>query len=207
MQVMREVGAIGKDSKNESQNFRYRGAEAVYNRVQPLFAKHGIFSVPTVLETTRENGTTSKGTSMHWTILKVQYEFFADDGSSVKVVVSGEGMDSGDKSCAKAMTISHRYAICQLLNIPFALVDPDANTPEWFSTKPKAVTLQDLNDLKKHWYEAKKDELEGKDKNAIKLEFSLWVNETVGEQVRADDFRDWTPEYMDLCRASLEGSK
>ena len=200
---MREVGAIGKDSKNESQNFKYRGAEAVYNRVQPLFAKHGIFSVPTVLETTREAGTTAKGTVMHWTILKVQYEFFADDGSSVTVVVSGEGMDSGDKSCAKAMTICHRYAICQLLNIPFAVVDPDANTPEWFSTKPKSVTLDDVNKLKVAWYEANKGSLDGKDKTGIKLAFSLWVNETSGEQVKADDFRDWSPECLEKCREAL----
>jgi hypothetical protein len=51
-------------------------------------------------------------------MLKMQYTFFADDGSSVKAVVMGEGMDSGDKASNKAMAVAHKYAIVQMFAIP-----------------------------------------------------------------------------------------
>jgi hypothetical protein len=203
--VMREIGAIGKDSRNESQKFNYRAAEQVYNRVQPLFARHGIFSTPKVIEQKREVGETKSGGTMHYSILTVEYTFFAEDGSSITTTVVGEGMDSGDKASNKAMTSAHKYAICQILNIGFQVIDPDQFTPEWFSSKPKPVTLDDLNKLKVAWLEANKSSLNSQDKAAIKLAFSQWVNEMVGEPVKADDFRDWTPEQLETCREALGG--
>jgi len=201
--VMREIGAIGKDATNEAQKFKYRAAEQVYNRSQPLMAKHGIFMVPKVTNHSREVGQTSKGGQMHYSIVTVEYTFFADDGSSVTVTALGEGMDSGDKSCAKAQTAASKTAICQLFSIPYAVVDPDAHTPEWFA-KEGNVTLASLNKLKQDWFAANKAELEGKDRNQIKLAFSQWIGETTGEEFRYDDFRDWTPEWLALCQAALK---
>ena len=51
--VMADVGAIGKDSKNQTQGFMYRGVDAVMNALQPAMVKHGIFVMPEVLEQTR----------------------------------------------------------------------------------------------------------------------------------------------------------
>lgn len=204
VQVMREIGAVGKDANNEAQKYKYRAAEQVYNRVQPLFARHGIFSVPKVIDQKREVAQTSKGGTMHYSMLTVEYTFFCEDGSSISTTVVGEGMDSGDKASNKALTAAHKYALCQILALPFAVSDPDQFTPEWFSTKPKPVTLEDINQLKVAWFEKNKAGLEGKDKAATKLAFSQWVNETVGEQVKADDFRDWTPEQLEMCKEALE---
>lgn len=53
-QAMREIGAIGKDSKNQQQGFFYRGIDAVYNALNPVMAKLGLFICPEVLEQTRE---------------------------------------------------------------------------------------------------------------------------------------------------------
>ena len=59
--VMAEVGAVGKNSKNNQQNFMYRGVDAVMNALSPALTKCKVFVVPEVLEQTREERTTAKG--------------------------------------------------------------------------------------------------------------------------------------------------
>ena len=61
--VMDEVGAIGKNRKNQQQGFMYRGVDEVMNALQPAFVKHNIFVVPEVLEQTREERTTKRRTA------------------------------------------------------------------------------------------------------------------------------------------------
>ena len=106
--IMRDMVAIGKDSTNRDQGFKYRSIDAIYNALQPLLAKHGVFTVSEVLDKTRHERTTSKGTVLAFTCLRMKYTFFAQDGSSVSCVVEGEGMDAGDKSSNKAMAVAHR---------------------------------------------------------------------------------------------------
>ena len=51
---------------------------------------------------------------------------YAPDGSNVSCVVVGEAMDSGDKSCNKAMSAAFKYAAFQLFCIPTEeMLDPD----------------------------------------------------------------------------------
>ena len=47
--AMGEIGAIGKNSKNSQQGFMYRGIDAIYNALQPVMVRYGIFAVPEVL--------------------------------------------------------------------------------------------------------------------------------------------------------------
>lgn len=199
VKVMRDVGAIAKDTKNQEQGYNYRSAEAVYNRVQPLFATHGIVSVPRVVEQIREQGSSKRGTILHYAILTVEYTFFAEDGSSVVVTVVGEGMDSGDKASNKAMTAAHKYAICQVLNIPYQVHDPDASTPEWSRRLSGLVTLRDLNELKQGFARAYPDE----PKEQLATHFVEWVAETTGREFNPADFRHWTADDMEKCRAKL----
>lgn len=129
--AMSEIGAIAKDSKNQKQGYMYRGIDAVYNALQPVLIKHRIFSVPEVLEHKREERRTSSGGNLIYSILKVRYIFYTDDGSSVSAVVIGEGMDLGDKASNKAMSVAYKYACFQILCIPTEeMKDPDADTPE-----------------------------------------------------------------------------
>lgn len=135
-EAMKEVGAIEKNSRNQKQGFMYRGVDAVYNAVQPVFIKHGIFVVPEVLEQTREERVSSSGNNLLYSILRVKFNFYAEDGSSVSAVVIGEGMDSGDKASNKAMSVAFKYAIFQVLCIPTEeLKDPDGESPD--PSKPK----------------------------------------------------------------------
>ena len=93
--AMSEGYHIAKDSRNQQQGFKYRGIDAVMNVFQPILSKYKIFLVPEVLEQTREERTTAKGGQLIYSILKVRFTFYAEDGSSVSATVIGEGMDSG----------------------------------------------------------------------------------------------------------------
>lgn len=129
--VMADVGAIGKDSVNEQQRFKYRGIDAVMNALQPAFIKHGIFVYPEILEHTREERQNAKGTNLIYSVIKVAYHFTAMDGSDVVVTVIGEGMDTGDKATNKALSIAFKYACFQLFCIPTEeMKDQDAETHE-----------------------------------------------------------------------------
>lgn len=130
--AMKDIRAIGKDSKNAQQGFMYRGIDAVMNALQPALVQHGIFVVPEVLEQKREERVTAKGASLIHSILKVRYDFIAvKDGSRVSATVIGEGMDSGDKASNKAMSVAFKYACFQVFCIPTEeMKDPDAETPE-----------------------------------------------------------------------------
>lgn len=122
------IGAIGKDKKNAQQGFMYRGIDQVYNALNPVMAKLGIFFCPEVLEQKREERTTKTGSVLIYTLLTMKYTAYAPDGSSVSMTVVGEGMDSGDKSSNKAMSVAMKYAMFQLFCIPTEeMKDPDAD--------------------------------------------------------------------------------
>ncbi|MFR5902744.1 MAG: ERF family protein [Neglectibacter timonensis] len=134
--AMSEIGAIGKEKVNGQQGFKYRGVDDVMNALQPVLVKNRIFVSPEVLEHTREERVTKSGSVLTYSILRIKYTFYAEDGSSVSAVVIGEGMDSGDKSSNKAMSVAFKYACFQALCIPTEeMKDPDGETPE--QIKPK----------------------------------------------------------------------
>lgn len=129
--VMEEIGAIGKNSKNNQQNFMYRGIDAVMNALSPAFVKHRLFVIPEVLEQKREERQTNKGGNLIYSICRVKYTFYAEDGSSLAAVTIGEGMDSGDKATNKAMSIAFKYACFQVFCIPTEeMRDPDSDSPD-----------------------------------------------------------------------------
>ena len=143
-QAMREIGAIGKDSKNAQQGFMYRGIDAVMNALNPVMAKLGLFLVPEVLEQTREERQGRNGGTLLYSILKIKYTLYAPDGSSVSCVVLGEGMDSGDKASNKAMSVAMKYAAFQLFMIPTEeMVDPDAEVHEVAPKGAKSAPKQE----------------------------------------------------------------
>jgi len=127
--ILADSEAIGKERVNSQQGFRFRGIDDVYNSLHPILAKHGVFSTTTVLDERTEERQSSRGGTIIYRILKVQFTFYAEDGSFVQSIVIGEGMDSGDKASNKAMAIAHKYALLQLLAIPTEdAKDPDAES-------------------------------------------------------------------------------
>lgn len=136
--IMKDVGAVGKDKKNTQQGFAFRGVDDAMNATHELFAKHGVFVVPQVLDRVREERTTKAGGAMFSTVCRVKYTFFAADGSFIDAIIDGEGMDTADKSTSKAQAIAFKYALFQVLDIPTEIMpDPDAETPADTVPKPQ----------------------------------------------------------------------
>jgi hypothetical protein len=129
-EIMGEVGVIGKDRTNKQQGFKYRGVEDVMNVLQPLLKKYGVFIVPEVVESTREERSTKSGGNLIYSVMKIRHHFYAEDGSEVVSTTIGEGMDSADKASNKAMSIAFKYACFQVFCIPTEeMIDPDGETP------------------------------------------------------------------------------
>jgi len=134
--AMADIGAIGKESYNQQQKFKYRGIDAVMNALNPVMQKYGLFVTPEVISQVREERQTNNGGRLLYSILTMKYTMYAPDGSNVSAVVIGEGMDSGDKASNKAMSVAFKYAMFQLFCIPTEdFVDPDSETPP--ESKPK----------------------------------------------------------------------
>ena len=155
--AMQKVGAIGKDSVNKTQGFKYRGIDAVYNALNPVMSELGLFIVPEILDHRREERESEKNyggqvtkTILKYSILTIRFTMYAPDGSNVSCTVVGEGMDSGDKASNKAMSVALKYACFQLFMIPTEeMVDPDqeshdvtsgAKTPD----KPKETRQENI---------------------------------------------------------------
>lgn len=137
--VMADIDAIGKNRRNsQGSGYNFRGIDDVYNEVHVSLAKHGVFTVPAVLEERTEERPSKSGGLLIYRVLKIKYDFFAVDGSSVSAVVIGEGMDSGDKASNKAMSVAHKYCLLQVFAIPTEdLKDPENDTPEVAHTAPR----------------------------------------------------------------------
>ncbi len=145
--IMKDCPAIGKNNVNQQQKFAYRSIDDVMNALQNILPKYGVFYVPEVIENIQEERQTKSGGNLIYSVLKVKYTFYAEDGSHVSAVVQSEGMDSADKSSNKAMSAACKYALFQVFNIPTVeFVDPDETTPE--PTVPQQQTGSQFRLLK-----------------------------------------------------------
>jgi hypothetical protein len=144
--VMKDVGAIGKDQKNTQQGFKFRGIDQFVNALYPALTKHGVFMSPRATSFTHElkdvvRGSGKAGVDKHVSIM-MEYDFYAEDGSKVTIgPVPAEGLDSGDKATNKALSAALKYALIQTFSIPTEdMAEADFESPEIASSKTVAVT-------------------------------------------------------------------
>jgi hypothetical protein len=111
---------IGKDRKNQQQDYSFRGIDDVYNAVAPVLVKAKLNILPHYTERTVTERITPKGTVLNYVTVKGHYEFVSTvDGSSYVVgPFYGEAMDSGDKATNKAMSAAYKYCCIQTFCIP-----------------------------------------------------------------------------------------
>lgn len=137
--VMAEMAkeGISKDRKNEQQGYKFRGIDDVYNSLSSVLAKHKLVMLPFVQDMIREERQTSKGGTLIYTILTVDFTMACgEDGSTCIARMKGEAMDSGDKSCNKAQSAALKYAALQVFMIPTE-GDNDADATN-HDVRPKA---------------------------------------------------------------------
>ena len=140
--VMADIDAIGKNQVNQAQKFKFRGIDDVYNSLHAILAKHQIFTVPTVLDSTFSEETAKSGSKCTRAILKMKYTIYAIDGSCVEGIVTGEALDYGDKAANKAMAIAHKYFLTQTFIIPTEDKDPDSEVFELSNTAHQSTNNQ-----------------------------------------------------------------
>jgi hypothetical protein len=146
--VMKDIGSVSKDQKNQAQGFKFRGIDQFVNSLYPALTKNGVFMAPRLVkeehelkEVVRSSG--KAGLDKHVT-LYMEYDFFAEDGSKVTVgPIPAEGLDSGDKATNKALSAALKYALIQTFSIPTEdMTDGDLDTPVISPSysKPAAVS-------------------------------------------------------------------
>lgn len=135
-EVMRDIGSVGKDQKNQAQGFKFRGIDQFVNSLYPALTKHGVFMAPRCVSEQHElkevtRGSGKAGIDKHVTIL-MEYDFFAEDGSKVTIgPIPAEGLDSGDKATNKALSAALKYALIQTFAIPTEdMAEADLESPE-----------------------------------------------------------------------------
>jgi hypothetical protein len=120
-------GGIGKTRMNEQQKFRFRGIEDVQNALAPLLVKHKVCIIPTFANRRTEQYDSRNGGKIFSTVVEGVFDLVsAMDGSSVRVTIPGEAMDTGDKSTNKAMSMAMKYASLLTFCIPTEGEDADA---------------------------------------------------------------------------------
>jgi len=132
--VMKAVGPITKDQKNQAQGFKFRGIDQFVNALHPALANNGVFMTTDIVaksesikDVVRSNG--KPGVDKH-VALTVKYTFHAEDGSSVASTIASEGLDSGDKATNKALSAALKYALIQTFSVPTEdMAEGDLETP------------------------------------------------------------------------------
>ena len=126
--VMRDVRNIGKNGRNESQNYSFRGVDdAIGALAQPL-RDHGVVMTPEVLDFKTE----VRG-RQNAVMMRVAFHFHGPAGDKVTAVTMGEGSDFADKASNKAMSAALKYALIHTFMIPVdakSLDDGDRDHPE-----------------------------------------------------------------------------
>ncbi len=132
-EVMKSIGAVGKDGFNQNQKYPFRKIDTLLGKLQPALIEHGLLLIPRVL-----SSELSRPKSVH-ILLMVEYTVLAiEDGSSFVVVVAGEGADSLDKAANKAMTAAFKLLCFQLFCIPTDAADDPETTRPPDATPPPA---------------------------------------------------------------------
>lgn len=129
--IMAEIDAVGKNQINAQQKFKFRGIDDVYNAIQKVMAKHGVFNTAKIKKRERKEIISKQGTAGVYVLNEFIFRFYASDGSYVESEADGEALDYGDKASNKAASIAHKYALLQTFCIPTEdLKDPDAESHE-----------------------------------------------------------------------------
>lgn len=125
--VMRDVRNVGKNGRNNSQNYSFRGVDdAIGALAQPL-RDHGVFMTPEVLDFHTE----VRG-KMNAVRMRVAFHFYGPAGDRVTATTLGEASDVADKASNKAMSAALKYALIHTFMIPVdagSLDDGDRDHP------------------------------------------------------------------------------
>ena len=139
--ITEEINRVAKNLTVGVGKSAYRavGEADVLAAVKPIEIKHGVYSYPVsreivetdVLTTTTEyDGKTTENKRLFRRV-KTVYRFVNIDNpvEYIDITTYGDGIDSGDKGCGKAMTYADKYALLKAYKIETG-DDPDHQASE-----------------------------------------------------------------------------
>ena len=139
--ITEEINRVAKNLTVGVDKSAYRavGEADVLAAVKPIEIKHGVYSYPVsreivetdVLTTTTEyDGKTTENKRLFMRV-KTVYRFVNIDNpvEYIDITTYGDGIDSGDKGCGKAMTYADKYALLKAYKIETG-DDPDQQASE-----------------------------------------------------------------------------
>ena len=135
--VMNDVREVRKTGRNSSQNFNFRGIDAVMNAVRPKLREHGVIVTPIHADLTGVEVDTGRKKAKDTSGI-VTYRWFGPDGSYFDSQVYAEGRDYADKGGAKTMSVALRTCILQTLCLPTDDPDPDE---DYIESSPAVATV------------------------------------------------------------------
>lgn len=125
IEVMREIGPVGKNGRNQDQGYAFRAQEDIVAAARGPMAKYGLRMLPRVVS----HNHFDRG-KMHVAIIEVEYTFRGPAGDTMPpILVIGEGADPSDKATNKAMTAAKKYAMIQAFEIAAGADDGDRDHP------------------------------------------------------------------------------
>ncbi len=138
----KQIGHIGKGSKNTDLGYAFRGIDAIIDRAGPILADLGVTVAPIHKLISSEQVTSKRGALGYRVVVESFWTFTIHverepsegvkfpDTSSLTAQTLGESIDYSDKAVNKAQTQSFKNALAQVLTIPTGEADPDEETPE-----------------------------------------------------------------------------
>ena len=121
LNVMKECSHIGKDAVNSEGGYEYVSAAKINDVVNRALTGYGI-------STTAESKLVDVRTigDKILAIVEVEISLYDNDGETLKIKGVGSGIDTSDKSVAKAQTMAVKYAWKNSLLIADSSDDPDS---------------------------------------------------------------------------------
>ncbi|MEU8721482.1 ERF family protein [Streptomyces antimycoticus] len=126
--VMRDAMPVGKNQRNEQQNYQFRGIDDVMSAMAGPMRTHGLFILPSIAEHKQQ-----RDGKMTRTVITMRYRVYGPAGDCLVADVPGEAFDYADKSTNKAQSAALKYLLFTLFMLPVdgrSIDDGDRQHPE-----------------------------------------------------------------------------
>lgn len=132
----KKIGAIGKDSRNTTQGFDFRGIDDLIPHIQKAITEESLTIVPRVVKVEGGTREAKSGGVLNVVTVLVNFLITGPDGTSTESVMAGEAADSGDKALSKAISMATKYFLFYTFWIPvYGLDTGDKDSYEFRKSK------------------------------------------------------------------------
>ena len=138
--VMRDAMPVGKNQRNEQQNYNFRGIDDVMSAMAGPMRSHGLFILPSIVDHKQ-----ARDGKMTRTLITMRYRIYGPAGDCLIADVPGEAFDYADKATNKAQSAALKYLLFTLFMLPVdarSIDDGDRHHPEPPAEQPQQAQRQ-----------------------------------------------------------------